>query len=104
MGNTNPKYKHIPLRIKYLFMDVQEYIETTNGQQVIPPHGAGFLQPKKLKEIHAEFCKENNMTQLQLRKLLEVKMKNQNEPKPKIKSAKIKNASPKITNFHQNNG
>merc|ERR1712228_1001453 len=26
----NPKYKHIPLRIKYLFMDVQEHIETTN--------------------------------------------------------------------------
>jgi len=66
----NNKYKHIPLRIKYLLMDVQEFIETANCSNI-----AGFakkLNPKKLNEIQAEFCKENNMTQQQLRKLLSV--------------------------------
>eukprot|EP01084_Bolivina_argentea_P001074 1965_1 len=66
---NNEKYKHIPLRIKYLLMDVQEHIESTNAKTLHAEHRA-VMNPKKLNEIHAEFCKENNMTQHQLRKLL----------------------------------
>merc|ERR1712129_680367 len=93
-GCTNAKYAHIPLRIKYLFMDVQEYIETTNGSKIAHTPNSGFLQPKKLIEIHAEFCKENNISPEELRKQLQVKMQNQSEASSQ-KVAKSKNSKTK---------
>merc|ERR1712013_364273 len=53
-------------------MDVQEHIETQNASHVASDglRERGFMNPRKLDEIHAEFCRENNMTQAQLRKLL----------------------------------
>eukprot|EP00488_Nonionellina_sp_1-RS-2012_P001027 TRINITY_DN1627_c0_g1_i1.p1 TRINITY_DN1627_c0_g1~~TRINITY_DN1627_c0_g1_i1.p1 ORF type:complete len:193 (-),score=97.10 TRINITY_DN1627_c0_g1_i1:274-795(-) len=53
---NNEKYAHIPLRIKYLLMDVQEHIESTNGKNVnLAMEHRGFMNPKKLNEIHGEF-------------------------------------------------
>jgi len=99
---TNTKYKHIPLRIKYLLMDVQEHIETTNGSSIITSENRGFMNPRKLNEIHAEFCKENNMTQQQLRKLLSltrIESSSKSNRKHNKKKQKIKLKTLKISNF-----
>lgn len=61
------KYSHIPLQIKYLLMSVQEHIETQNARLF---EGHGFLDCKKVVEVHAEFCREHGMTQEELKKVL----------------------------------
>ena len=61
------KYSHIPLQIKYLLMSVQEHIETQNARLF---EGHGFLDCKKVVEVHAEFCREHGMTPQELKKVL----------------------------------
>jgi len=66
---SNGKYRHIPLRIKYLLMAVQEHIETQNAHHI---EGRGFLNPMTIDEVHLEYCREHGMTPEELKKQLAV--------------------------------
>merc|ERR1712154_356576 len=84
-------------------MDVQEHIETTNGMRAMRTNenhqNFGFLHPKKLNEIHAEFCRENNMTQMQLRKLLKMKINHNNNAEISVNESKQRRFAPQQNEY-----